>query len=225
MLKSISLGIWGLCVFCASNALWAQESNTSCSVKGLYAVQFAMDKDFDWNSFEGSLISLKYHITNQWALRMGLSADAYSQSIDLFRKLNGAEYNSAEECEALRLDLSLIFMTRIRQTEYTRFSLGLGPVVSLYNEERERAYEDTEERLYRYEQSVTAYGLQGVASVEIFIRKYISVLIEYGVQLIKETRSHEGNPGYANDNRSENASREVIRFGAKPFKLGFSVYF
>jgi len=225
MLKSISAGICALCVLCASNALLAQESNTSCSVRGLYAVQFAMDKDFDFGAFEGGVISLKYNLTEQWALRLGLSASLYQGSDDLRRTNDDQNYVIEGEGKGQQLGVTLTALKCLRATEMTRFYLGAGPFFNFdrMDEKTERwteAYTKVD-----YDRYKRAYGMHVVAVAEVYLKKYVSLFVEYGVALTYEKWRLEGNPRPTDNSMTEESTMQHYALRAKPFQLGFSIYF
>ncbi|MCK5145380.1 hypothetical protein KAR48_01420 [bacterium] len=218
MFKFTTLSIGILLLLNYPTQLLSQESVCSDHLKGLYSIQFAMDKDFEWRSFEGSLISLKYNMSPKTALRLGISPMSLT-------RINDMETDAGilkREVSERSIRVALTFIQRIRARQYTSFYVGGGPIVlfSDYNEEYTEGSALKSKSTCK--KTCREYGLQLILGAEVFIKKYVSLFVEYGAQISKNKITLESDP--CPESSGKRASSETMLL-AKPVELGISIYF
>jgi hypothetical protein len=186
-----------------------------------WALQFEIDNNFTLRSFQGTVISAKYHMDAQKALRLGINLDLAKGSQKNNELDAGVEDNSKVEGSVYAINTTLQYVRYPKPKRRILYFYGAGPffeyTADSYSFEENNSYNNEEKRIW-------GLGISAVVGVEWFVTHAISLLGEYGVRAgyysTKETYEEVG------------WTREVDKITAKefifeplPVKFGLSVYF
>ncbi|MBD3223324.1 MAG: hypothetical protein GF313_01235 [Caldithrix sp.] len=203
-----------------------------------YALQLAMTDLGDFNSFQGSLISIKYHFSNRWAIRIGVGFDADArtyqrqQSID---QMDSIYYDFEDELNdrTLRMISQIVYYVRPQAT--LKLFTGLGPYFEYSRTRLDNKKRQLDEKYYGNvyldrERNRTALGLSAVYGLEWFFSRQMSLTAEYGFRLyyFEEDESSRLKRYYTNIDDyveyTENAS-QGWRMNDIGLLVGLSLYF
>ncbi len=220
-------GIYLFMITLLSQSCFAQSTDKMNYLNGMYSMHFSIDKDFDFNSFDGSNFSIKYNFSDNRAVRLGITTLASKN--DIITNNYSVTKNSylKNEKKAVSLGVNAVIMQRIRARDYTSMYVGIGPFINIRNSSSlDHRNPDTgdisvDSQLYEKEQKISHYGIMFIAGVEVFLKKYVSVFFEYGMNFnyFSTSKSY--------DDLEKNGTQEGSNYslGTNPFVLGVSVYF
>jgi len=220
---------WGvlLAVVILSSSLMADERSEEALKADSWSFQFAINDNFDFNSFEGTNLSCKKHLsdTKAWRLGVGLSATSRNNS-ETTNNQNQSGSEDANSQSGLYVDLSLLLLHYKSPKSRVAFFYGIGPEVGLSRNksESEPVYPPANISHSYYSWSIGG-GIRGILGVEWFATKDISLFAEYGTSLEYLYSYTEQESKY---NDSFNISKEIDRMfilKANQVTLGVSVYF
>ena len=215
-------------LFYASSEIFAQDTVQEDMAENPldekdWALQFEISDNFTLTSFQGTILSVKYHLDTQKALRLGTSIDLFTGT----KKDNndGPGYADGTKENASTYDITITFQY-VRYPQSKRrvlFFYGAGPFLEYksdsYTYKKENSYSDQE-----HEETIWGLGISGIIGGEWFVTQDISLLGEYGAKAgyYSSKNSHEEENGY--DGVDE---IEVQEFILEPLsvKFGVSVYF
>lgn len=213
----------------ASPTALADERSEAALNEGSWSLQFAIDQNFDLNSFAGANLSCKKHMSEKTAFRLGLSLAGRLGNSDIHESDDGGPVYFVRD-EDLDRDyfsgnLNLLWINYANPDDRLVFFYGLGPQIGYSRDKRELSVESEVNNLDKdYRWSMSA-GFRGALGVEWFVANGVSLLAEYGTSLqyeyseYEQLREHE-----QSTDRREQISRE-LRVLADAVRLGVSVYF
>lgn len=211
--------------------------------KYLYSIQFGLGNYLGLTSYQGSFISLKYHISKYFAIRAGLTINMDSRDIDsdIIQYIdNESNRESSEINDLLRKSISINshFLIYPKSNDNLFIFYGLGPYFS-YNTDSQKndneqtffsvtidsSYQDLRER--DNELNKLSVGIISSIGFELIIYKRISLLAEYNFlayysreERIQTQSSNEGSTVIEREDISTGSY-----FHSQNMKLGISLYF
>lgn len=228
MLPATSLRRLAALVFCfgviGASAGYAQEADPEADPEtalreGVYALQFQIAPHFRLSSFQGSVLSAKKHLTEDRALRFGLSLGANVTNTEYER--SDSDIDDEQSQSQQRLSLAVQYMVHPTPDQPVQMYYGAGPELGFARYENTNEDEDFE--LTRISTS-WSIGLSGMVGAEWFVRSDISLMAEYGAAL-----SYRRATDRQETNLSDEDPREVTQssfgFGGQGVHFGVSVYF
>ncbi len=232
-------------LFLPASTSWSQDSMAHAnSLKpSSWALQFGISRDLTLSSFQGATISIKYHVTESNAWRIGLfvggdltndnSASRQIQADTLFG--NGSRVMSNKD---FNTNLSLQYLWYIDPHAPVNLYLGAGPSFS-YSFNRQDGDQATTNPGYYSTRTITngsghqwGVGIAGVVGVEWFAANWFSLHAQYGEALwyqwgsssstSTQTMSSGPSPSLV---QTESASSKGWRLSNQSVFFGLSVYF
>lgn len=188
-------------------AVQAQDASDADSIplnEGAWALQFDVSQNFTLNSFLGSTISAKRHVSPARAWQFGLTLRSSVVSREIEQESSSTEDRHTVEVTARYLAYPLLGE---QDSESIQFYLGAGPSID-FGRAREEPFTD-----WRW-----GVGVSGTIGAEWFVHPRISLdgayqsTLRYG----RERREPEDGP-------SQTTNRFDLRTGGARF--GVSVYF
>ena len=174
----------GFIIICCCAALTsAGNAETKGDLNGAMALQFEIRSNFTLESFQGSTISFKKHMSAGFAWRLGLDLkitfsddEITDYTEDSLRSLTENNGNS----QNIGLRLQGLFYPN--PSARTKLFYGFGPLVGFTHNFSESDNLRPSQRLSGSETSTHTWelGLTGVFGVEWFAASNISLLAEYG---------------------------------------------
>lgn len=219
------------------------EGDNNYLVRGSWSLQFRISNNFTLSSFEGALISAKRHLSNNSAIRFGLSlsgstgdisTDNIASRIDSLT--NDTSNNSSDgELSDISVGATTQIMFYTTSDKKIDFYFGVGPDLSYTRSKRDydlqyiqqddpiRNGKDTD-----YSRTWT-FGLLGSWGVEYFVTQKLSLMAEYGAGLGYYSRYRESKRTQFIDERTQTTLRTEeenrFRFYSSNVNFGLSVYF
>jgi hypothetical protein len=199
----------------------------STGLAGDQAVQFSIDRNFEFNSFQGQLFSYQRFMTDRRALRLAAGLSLGRDSIDS----EAQHSDDVNDTELTRWNTDVTLKAQMVFYEGggpLYFMWGCGPQVTYRNYHTENAADqyaggDVSFILFSYEQNEFGLGLHGFAGVEWFINDTISLHAEYGASAMyifsgtEEERLETDDPAsYIREtveSRGPSFSSDGVRFG------------
>lgn len=161
------------------------------------ALQFQVNSNFQFRSFQGSTISLKYHLSQKRAIRCGISLNGGNSEYNMDRQIiENDSLNSKDLTDNSNISVSITTQYLLyHPAKYSYIFYGLGPIFrcSLSNRYDEiqnnltGSWELTDSR--KQKSSIYYVGLSFVFGTEVFISKSISIHGEYNQELTYQYRS------------------------------------
>ncbi len=218
-----------LSIAIVSSTALADTRSEAALTEGSWSLQFAIDQNFDLNSFAGANLSCKKHMNENTALRLGLSLTGRLGNSDIHSSDDGGPVYFVKD-EDLDRDyfsgnLSLLWINYANPDDRLVFFYGFGPQIGYFRDTRELSVESEFNNLDKDYRWSLSGGIRGALGVEWFVASGVSLLAEYGTALQYEYSEYEQlrEQGESTDRR-EQISRE-IRVLADAVRLGVSVYF
>jgi opacity protein-like surface antigen len=212
-----------LFLYFASSALFAQDST---SLAGKYALQFQISQNFTLSNFLGSVISGKYHFTNNSAIRLGVtfssSMDNDGQNIDYQNSTNSASYMAEQNGKSF--DITAQYLVYPEVNKKILFYWGAGPRVAYTysNNKTNHSSTGSPDNYITAKTNSWTVGVLGSAGVEWFFTSQMSILAEYGLSYVYSYSKREKTEG-VNDRITD--KNHNYSFGASIVRFGLSVYF
>ncbi len=216
----------------------AAPARANSLVSGAWAVQFQVENDFTLEPFNGTMISLKRHLTSRSALRVGVGLDlsATDESEYVSNSMADTLVTSRAsdgdvENQAVRLDLLYV---RYPNPEATvNWYWGAGPTMRYQHNEGEGTSPNSDGRTWTSHSESESWGLGvlGCVGAEWFAGRSVSLHAEYFVTLQytrfdsdqrDHTTGNELNPSRSSESHRE---REGVVFDGANVLLGLSLYF
>jgi len=196
--------------------------------KGSWAVQFEIGSDFKLSSFEGVMVSLKYHLSPKFALRFGAGFNGRNnQQIYEYRE-HYYGYTGSEPVSNFydNVFFNINCLYYIKHDSKINVFFGLGPRAGYITDYSEHFYLDGYKEILDIES--WAVGLNGLFGCEWFPVSYLSLFGEYSAygtfgKTIRKDWVYENSTGY----RVEYYNRysDDYEFRGNIAKLGISIYF
>jgi hypothetical protein len=204
-----------------------------------YSFQFMITSNFNLNPFQGSLLSFKYHLNNNHAIRFGLGLGNRGWSSEDIEEYYGTDssYVSIEsDRRSNDFDITTQWLYYVKPQKVIKLFLGAGPMIFYNLNKTETQNIDTlyqaQGYIYDYRVDNKRYGLgiSTVYGVEWFFHKQMSLLGEYGFEFyyhqnIIETERIRLQPGMADITEKRKVKENGWVFYSSSVKLGLSVYF
>ena len=210
-----------LFLFLFTSLIRAQSNPDSVSLAGKYALQFQIAENFKLTSLQGTIISGKYHFTDSFGLRLGLSGTFNSSELNQNPEMPNGEIRE-QTMKSLEVKFQLMYYLPVYQG--ISFFCGAGPLINytsskqkiiLTNSDRSRTRDDiTNEQ----ENKSTTYGIEIICGTEWFVRSNIGLFPEIGF-----SASHRDEKQYSNSEEIQTIKYDLIR--AVNARLGVSIYF
>jgi hypothetical protein len=207
---------------------------------GAWALQFAIGSNFTLSSFQGALISVKKHLSPRSALRLGVSAVFGSNDATSNQTTNGSdilpsELTRTEDYNQQGIQAGLQYLFYPAPAADAHLFFGFGPfgqfshTTDNYTDVRLPPDPDETIRTLRGTTDSWGLGLSGLAGVEWFATRCISLHAEYGASLsyshIRRTRDL-ADTGYVTSGANGlTETDKAWRFAARYVQFGLSVYF
>jgi hypothetical protein len=203
-------------------------NNTDAINNTKWSVQFQVGNDFTLQSFDGLIISLKYHFTPKFAVRLGTGANFRTSDNELdYRGYYYNEYVKATY-EQNSTDFALIsnFLYYPRPAAFLKVFFGAGPRAGYTCSSGERLYLDGYKA--EYDNWSWSAGVNAVFGCEWFPMKSLGLFGEYSVYaLYSEAKVKEYIYEIKTRNPAEYYYRtsKEIQFRGNIARLGASFYF
>jgi len=232
--------------------LFAQASADSTSMKqGAWAFQFGVAGNFTLTSFQGSTLALKYHCSDNRAIRAAITVNGnFTDGTDLQTGvLNDTGHSTASNdnvAHSSSVALAVQYLWYVNPADVVHFYAGFGPSVSYSRSHSEAIQGSLESQdTYYYAQgydwtqvnasstsSQWGFGVRGVAGVEWFAVRWFSLRAEYGqsiqYQWTSTTATAQGVASYpisGNASLQDKASSKGWVISPLGVSFGASVYF
>lgn len=196
--------------------------------KAKWSIQFEIGNDFKLTSFDGVIVSMKYHFSPSVAFRFGAGVNLNQKNSDIEYLEYYSGYSGREPVSDHSYDI--LFTSNIlfypKPNSLIKVFFGAGPRASYLNSTDERIYVDGYKG-YRETETWSA-GINCVAGAEWFALSYLSIFGEYSVY---GTYGHSTLKDYVKENLSGqvveyyNEYADNFQFKGNIVRLGLSVYF
>jgi opacity protein-like surface antigen len=205
---------------------------------GAFALQFGIGPDFDLQTFEGSVLSAKYHLSARSAFRLGLSGSVSVTDDEQVTIPDDDDFSStrtiSEDSLNLQLDLPYLRYFQGLDERIVPF-LGIGPSVGFIQADRTAETFDVDgvsdrTRTTEREASRFSVGLLGVVGGEWFVRDNLSLTAEYRLRLAYADESVDVRDTIAEDGVTmgeQRVEQDSTNFSVRSggVLLGVSLYF
>ncbi len=225
-------------VFCQFGYAQTQPTNESPFTENSQALQFSIGDNFTLHSFQGATISYKHHLQPLTALRVGLSVSVGGSSSETTMSNSSADaqtngVNSTQDLTNIQIQLGAQKIWYVQNPTAVLFYFGGGPFgivnhnstnrVDMQNPSGSSVLESTTE------QSSTGWsvGIAGLAGVECFAAKSISLHAEYGVNFAYSRTKSESTQKYVSPSSTTKSDATINswQFSSPGVTFGLSVYF
>jgi opacity protein-like surface antigen len=218
-----------------------EKDSTHSLYAGSWSLQFGVSGNFTLSSFNGGTISGKYHLSDNSAIRTGVTINGQMDKTEEenLQKIDGNsnEENSSTPGENLNMSLNTAYLYYPTSTNNFKYFIGSGLVGTwrkYRNEEDIKNFHgDTlySTSTFLRDDNTFEIGLQGLIGIEYFISSNISLHAEYASTLsyfiTKNKYNRESffptDPGHkVNDNRE--IKTKGWKFTPSSVRFGISVY-
>lgn len=220
----------------------SQSSDSTSLREGVWALQFGIAGSFTLTSFQGSTIGAKYQLSNENAIRGGITVIGYTDDG------TGSSYgpssttgNSSSSTKSATLSFVLQYLWYMNPNDPVHFYAGLGPSVSYgYNHASSNNYylEYPDSQGYwiegKYASGSTRWGIggAGVVGVEWFACRWLSLHADYNesvqYQWSSTTSSQDESsatyPGFIPNRTGNSSSDKGWTLNSSGVNFGLSVY-
>ncbi len=222
--------------------LSAQTEKNNSLKEGAWALQFQVDNNFTLKSFQGAVISGKYHISASKAIRVGISGnysldDQNSNVSTVPPDTITFQEGNTRTNKNFGFSITMQFMSYINPEKEVLLFWGVGPVIQYgksnneLRDERNSYYYQPIKEIRVTDSHTWGLGASAVLGVEWFATKSFSLHAEYGIVLLYSWSEYTGtyvffSPASVIKNKSSNGgNNKSWSFNASYVKLGLSVYF
>ncbi len=222
-----------LCSFFA-NTIYGKNQNLPNSIhKGAQALQFQIDKDFTLASFQGSIISYKWHISDKGALRVGISLSAEKDDNSRTALLSDSVTSKGDSHEnSYSIGTATQYIFYPGPEKGIQLYYGIGPIANYtYGKSKQKQIHISgpDERVTTTTSKRISWsvGASLIAGLEWFVKKDISVHAEYGISLEYEKYKETFHEKYSDSSDEREITNSSKRYLLNPMKVkfGLSVYF
>jgi len=192
-----------------------------------WALQFAIDRDFDLNSFQGSTLSIKKHTSAKAAWRLGVSVNVEAGDTDDFCIYSD---NESEETDSdnttIDIDMNIQRVFYMHPQSSIKPFLGIGPTGGYYyNRQTTEPYDtDLYGEDYNKKSRRWTAGIMGVLGMEWMPHKTIGLFAEYRTKLYYEYGKSKIHRNDYTISYIERTTKRV-RLASESVKMGLAVYF
>ena len=207
--------------------------------EGAWALQFQIANNFTLSNFQGSILSVKRHLSPRKAVRLGLSLRAVlDETKDVSTAVRNGDPEERQEQSGDDTQVLVGVTTQLIRYPTTTRKInpywGLGPRVEYSRNESNDHGPDFEEfpRTVRTRESwVFGVGLNGVLGAEWLVQSNIGINAEYGAVLqyahrVQKAGSKTTSPEspFRDEVENKNTLNQVF-LGSSSVKFGVPVYF
>ncbi len=179
----------------------AQEKPDSThSLKaGSWALQFGISNNFTLSNFNGSTFSGKYHLTDQSAIRLSITANGQNgevENIESARNKNN-KVEGSYPIDNYNVSIKPVYIFYPSNSNNFNFYFGAGPLFNLSSYKSGNSYAGfNADTLYsknnsRNKRDGFEIGFTGLAGVEYFVTSYFSIHAEYSASLTYQIQKQE----------------------------------
>lgn len=218
----------------------AQDNSDIPSLKGKYALQFAISNNFTLSSFQGGVFSGKYFFSDNSSIRLGVSVGSSTDEDETTQNSLSSQNNISITTEANTDEkvyfygINLQYIYNLKTTKDILFYTGVGPFFRISNNEKESngsripdsySMNSTISR----NQKQTSIGAELICGIEWFVKSNISISAEYGAAFsyshakIDETRFESDSN--VSTTKSASSTRNTYLINASNINFGVSFYF
>ena len=203
----------------------------------VYALQFQIDQNFSISSFQGGIISVKKHLADNAAVRIGVSLTASSAQSDESVKNSPADTirgSTSSNPRGFSVGVTAQYVYYADTPAPINLYFGGGPLLNYSrfarnDEQNDFSGSNFNRRKYGSEENRWSLGAGGQLGVEWFATEYISLLGEYGISLTYSWSKYVNSTTYSNNGGEYTQERDtqanIFQFNPVSVKLGLSVYF
>jgi hypothetical protein len=203
---------------------FSQSTTYLDSLDGKFALQFQITDNFTLSSFQGTVISGKYHFSKRDAIRLGLEiilGDSESETI-----VNNLDTNtvdqSVEDTNNFGFTINSQYIHYIRGTDDISLFGGIGPYFRYYKSTRNRELiVDEIKTLSESENENYSIGLDLLVGVEWWFHKYMSLSAEYGLKFFYLFSKSN----FKDDFREAESEQKSYNISGNHINFGITVYF
>ena len=182
-----------LFVFFMSVSAQSEVSSVDSTIFEKHSVQFRVSNLFSLSSFKGSLLSYKYHFSDNHAFRLGLDLDSKIDEYDENNDFYGNDTsNNGKTINQTYYDIFVVgeYLYYANPNKEVKLFVGFGPQLNLYKSRQktdEIFYSDTSAS-YSYdeesERQNAEFGISIVYGIEWFFRPNMSLHSEYSFSMV-----------------------------------------
>ncbi len=196
--------------------------------KGSWSLQFQVGNDFQLTSFDGVIVSLKYHFTPKFAFRFGAGMNLSSNDIQItdFEYSTGEFFDEPVSKSVRDFLLTTYFLLYPKPNALFKIFFGIGPR-GTYAFSHDEGFNTNIIKIIR-EDEIWSAGLNGIFGVEWFPTGYLSLFGEYSVYGTygKSTvNQYETNVDTGEKYSYYYKSSDNLIFRGNIARLGLGVYF
>ncbi len=209
--------------FSSAIATFGQMENSTKNDINRFAVLFQVNDFLRFSGFDGAAFSGEYFFTEKSGLRIGVSTAYLNSDVSTSSFVNDTlQYSNPGNGDRTKIGVSAIFVRNLIEKNNLSFFAGAG-ISYWYNKSNSENIDWTGKE--NNDSSLNAFGFPFVAGVEWFVKKNISLSLEYGVSFNykreerTQTRISDSNTVR---NNSVNKSYEL---DTESIKMGLAFYF
>ncbi|MCB1048159.1 MAG: hypothetical protein KDC10_13265 [Calditrichaeota bacterium] len=219
------LGAWVLmgCLLMPLRESRAQDAERVSPLRqGAWAIQFGIAPNFTLNSFSGSILSVKRHVSASSALRLGLSGSLESLDGTTEYTYPDTLFNHDTISNATSLGVELQYLHYSDPRNGLSLYWGAGPSLQLSHGKQTTQEYDVERSYLQHRWSL---GLLCSLGVEWCPARFVGIHGEYGLAVEYISQSDQ----YDRQSESELTGRNMETSGwqerSRPVRFGISLYF
>lgn len=207
----------------AQPVLLAQNVIANSTLAGKYALQFQVYDFFQFDNFQGGVISGKYYFNESTAVRFGTeigfsNTDSFYDR-EYFDSENEFEDNREEDRINIDFRLQLLIIEKLSADDIY-FYFGGGPSIGFASQKLKVESQAGEAVTMSKSDRVTnSYGFNVVAGTEWFFSKSMSLSLEYDTAFIFAVSEEKSEDDYSKFKRTD----EAFRIRSNQVKLGLSI--
>lgn len=174
---ALALGIYSAA--CAQTVVMPDSIPVRSELKGgSWSMQFGLQQDLVLTSFQGAIISAKYHTSDRRAIRFGLTA--YGDVAESDQNSGPTSTPNSSRTNGQSVSVNARYLMYPVSTSSVVFVFGFGPQLGV-----SRSKSSFRESQYLSENTNTSFsgGISGSWGAEWFFKSGLSLLAEYGISM------------------------------------------
>jgi len=224
----------------SSEPVFSQENIDTTKVQTNIFQNFSFQfqvKLFELQSFQGGLISFKYHFNDNFAFRAGFGLTSNNSNANSEREITtGGDYssNSSSDNNMITFEFPGQFLYYLKPEKDIKLFVGLGPYFSYSKRNLKtdnRSYPENSASFVISENKHKTYsiGLSSAYGVEWFFTENLSLTAEYGFRFIyffdkTQTAIKDGDNSGVQFSEYRTSDEDGWRFSSSSVLFGLSVY-
>lgn len=170
----------------------AKTDSTNSNIFHKHSLQFRVSSYFNLSSFKGSLLSYKYHFSDNHAFRLGLDLDSKTDEYDDNNDFYGNDTsNFGKTISQAYYDLFIVgeYLFYVNPSKDVKLFVGIGPQLKLYKsrQKTDKIFHSDTSASYSYdkesERKISEFGISAVYGMEWFFRSNMSLHAEYSFSM------------------------------------------